>query len=257
MRRRPPLHAGDTMNREPSPFSADSPNEAPAATTGEHILVVDDDPSLSNMVRDLLSDAGYDAAVVSNGPDCLDHCHRRLPDLILLDIRMPGMDGYEVCRALKHDPRTAAIPIVLLSALTETEHKIRGFSLGVFDYLTKPFSNEELLARIGNILGRQRLLKKTFEASKVDTVRQMSVTLADRINNPLAGIMACCQIISKNIHNPEKVVEVLERINESVYQIYTVLLKLASAHEVKSAEYSQGIPMVDVEPPPESESPEA
>lgn len=213
----------------------------------EHVLVVDDDVSMSNLIQDLLSDSGYDVTAAPNGQACIEHCRERIPDLILLDIRMPGMNGFEVCQALKEDERTAKVPIVLLSGLREAEYRIRGFSLGIFDYLTKPFSNKELLARIANILARQKLLQKDFEASKLDTVRQLSVTLADRINNPLAGIMASCQILSKHIDDRDKVIEVLEMITSLVDQIYSVLVSLTSAPGVKSAEYAQGIRMIDVE----------
>jgi len=243
------------MPKEQAPLDSE-PINGPAERAGhEHILVTDDDVSMSNMVRDLLADSGYDVALASNGPACIEQCRKRIPDLILLDIRMPGMDGFEVCRKLKKDERTAKVPIMLLSALTEPEHKIRGFALGVFDYLTKPFSNEELLVRVENILTRQRLLKRDFEESKLDTIRQLSVTLADQINNPLASIMAGCQILSKHIDNREKVIEVLEMITDSVNRIYTALFNLTSAPGVKSTEYSKGIRMIDVEPSPPKERP--
>lgn len=237
--------------------SPDPHNRIPDVPPGRRpirILVVDDDESFSTMLQDLLLDSGYDVTLMSDGPSCINYCERQKPDLILLDIRMPGMDGFEVCRALKENKQTADIPIILLSGLTETEHKIRGFSLGVFHYLTKPFPAEELLARVENILGRQRLVQQALEASKVDTVRQLSVTLADRINNPLAGIMACCQILSKHIDDREKVIAIVENIKESVDQIYSVLVKLSQADRVESAHYSQGINMIDVEKLPEPDT---
>lgn len=214
---------------------------------GSQILIVDDDPDFSLMVQDLLLDQGYRAEVRSDGPSCLEYCQNHAPDLILLDIRMPGMNGFDVCARLKAEPRTAAIPIMLLSGLSEPENKIRGFSLGIFHYLTKPFKNEELLARIANILGRQNLLRQTVEESKITTLRQLSVSLADRITNPLSGIMACCQLVSKNIQHPEKVIEIVEKIKEAVDEIYSTLLKLTTAERVESARYSQDIEMIDLE----------
>jgi len=214
---------------------------------GSKILVVDDDPNFSLMVQDLLVDQGYRAEVRSDGPSCLEYCQNHTPDLILLDVRMPGMNGFDVCARLKAELRTAAIPIMLLTGLSEPENKIRGFSLGIFHYLTKPFKNEELLARIANILGRQNLLRQTVEESKVTTVRQLSVSLADRITNPLSGIMACCQLLSKNIQHPEKVIEIVEKIKEAVDEIYSALLKLTTAERIESARYSQDIEMIDLE----------
>lgn len=211
------------------------------------ILIVDDDESFSAMVKDLLEDFNYQAEIASDGPACLEYCRNSAPDLILLDIQMPGMNGFEVCRILKSEPQTNKIPIVLLSGLTDVDSKIRGFSLGVFDYVTKPLVHEELLARIESILGRQRMLEQDVEASKLDTVRQLSVTLADRINNPLAGILAACQILSKNIDDREKIIEIVEIITQSVDQIYSVLMQLTTADRVKSGDYTEGIPMIEVD----------
>jgi CheY-like chemotaxis protein len=212
-----------------------------------HILVVDDEEYFAYMVRDILNEYGYKTSVATTGQACLQFCREQIPDLILLDIRMPGMDGFQVCESLKNDPDTANIPIILLTGLAQSENKIRGFSLGVFHYITKPFIIEELLARIENILGRQNYLKKTVQDSKLDTLRQLAVTLADRINNPLAGIMACCQLLSRNIDDREKVIEIVETIKESVDQVYAVLVKLTTAERFESSEYTQGINMVDLD----------
>jgi len=228
----------------PEKTAPDSPS---APGSGPQILVVDDDPNFSLMLQDLLVDQGYRAEVRSDGPSCLEYCQDHTPDLILLDVRMPGMNGFNVCARLKAEPQTAAIPIMLLTGLSEPENKIRGFSLGIFHYLTKPFKNEELLARIANILGRQNFLRQTVEESKVTTVRQLSVSLADRITNPLSGIMACCQLLSKNIQHPEKVIEIVEKIKEAVDEIYAALLKLTTAERIESARYSQDIEMIDLE----------
>ncbi len=86
-----------------------------------------------------------------------------------------------------------------------------------------------------------------MEESKVTTVRQLSVSLADRITNPLSGIMACCQLASKNIQDPEKVIEIVEKIKEAVDEIYAALVKLTTAERVESARYSQDIEMIDLE----------
>ncbi len=245
------------MSREPSALEPGRPDSGESPADRGHILVVDDEASMTTLVHELLEEAGYDVAVASDGPACIEHCQQRTPDLILLDICMPGMNGFEVCQALKQKEHTAQVPIVLLSALAEPEHRVRGFALGIFDYLTKPFSNEELLARTENILARQRLLQSDFEASKLDTVRQLSVTLADRINNPLAGILACCQILSKSLGDRDDLIEALDVIARSVHQIYAALVSLTSAREVKSTEYSQGVRMIDVPPPcPKTDSPE-
>ena len=211
------------------------------------ILVVDDDSSVAEMHKSCLQYHGYRVAVASDGLQGLQKCLEQIPDLILLDICMPGLDGFQVCQALKEDSRTANIPIVLLSALSEPELKIRGFRLGVFDYLTKPCSQEELIARIRNILARERINKQTIEESKITTLRQLSVTLADRITNPLSEIMGCCQLLSRHLDDRDKTVETIEIIKASVDRIYSVLVKLSKASQVHSTDYSQGIQMIDLD----------
>jgi len=239
---------------EPDP-PVDSRSEHPPSNTestppaASRLLVVDDDVSVRDILQDFLADCGYEVSLASNGPDAIELCRKRPPNLVLLDIRMPGMDGFEVCRILRDDPHTSGIPIILLSGLSEPEHKIRGFSLGVFHYVTKPFGTEELQARIESILGRQQLLQQALETSKRDTVRQLAVTLADRITNPLSGIMGCCQILSKNIDNRDKVIESVEMIKDTVDEIYSVLLLLTSSDHIRQVRYAQDIDMIDVEGP--------
>jgi len=111
------------------------------------ILLVDD--NLSNLQRlgNLLEDK-YKTATVTDGPEALAFVRKKLPDLILLDIMMPGMDGLEVCEKLKADTGTKDIPIIFLTARTDTESIVKGFEIGAADYVTKPFRQSELIARI-------------------------------------------------------------------------------------------------------------
>lgn len=233
------------MNTEQEQPETPRKQEKPRETA--HILVVDDEESVANVVRAILCDAGFDVVALYSGAEAVEYCLHNPVDLLLLDICMPEMDGFEVCRQLKKSERTQNIPIVLQSALSEPEHKIEGFSLGVFDYVTKPFRNEEIVARVSNILARQRIMRQAVESSRVDTLRQLSVTLADRITNPLSDIMAGCQILSNNLNNPRKVFETAEMIKTSVDQIYDVLVRLSYAKDAPSTEYVMGISMIDLD----------
>jgi diguanylate cyclase (GGDEF)-like protein/PAS domain S-box-containing protein len=115
---------------------------------GEHILVVDDTAANLQLLRKLLTEYGYVVHPASDGELALEFVRSNLPDLILLDIRMPGMDGYEVCRRIKADGRTQAVPVILVSILEDERAKVRGFRVGAVDYITKPFQPEEVLARV-------------------------------------------------------------------------------------------------------------
>jgi DNA-binding response OmpR family regulator len=112
------------------------------------ILVVDDEPDIVLVLQATLTHAGYEVLTAYDGPGALEQVEAGLPDLILLDIRMPGVDGWEVCARLKEDQRTRDILVMMVTAMGGTEAIIRGLSLGASDYLVKPFSFDELLTRV-------------------------------------------------------------------------------------------------------------
>jgi len=112
------------------------------------LLVVDDVATNIDILLGVLSE-DYIVRVATDGPDALDSVRRAVPDLILMDVMMPGMDGFEVCRRLKDDPTTHGIPVIFITALDEIMDKVKGFSVGGVDYVTKPFQPEEVLARVG------------------------------------------------------------------------------------------------------------
>jgi len=112
------------------------------------ILIVDDNPKNIQVAAGMLSRQGYQIAFDKDGESALQHIKVVKADLILLDIMMPGIDGYEVCRSVKDDPEIKDIPVIFLTAKTDTESVVRGFDVGGVDYITKPFNEAELLARV-------------------------------------------------------------------------------------------------------------
>jgi DNA-binding response OmpR family regulator len=120
---------------------------------GEKILVVDDSKVNVKMLDEYLRN-GYEVVKAYNGEEALRKVKDSPPDLILLDIIMPGIDGYEVCERLKADPRTSFIPIVMVTSLEKEEERIKGLELGAEDYIVKPFSPGELRARVQRVLSR-------------------------------------------------------------------------------------------------------
>ncbi|MCP4672350.1 MAG: response regulator [Desulfobacula sp.] len=127
------------------------------------IMLVDDMPQNLITLESLLKKKGYQVRPALSGKQALKALSGFLPDLILLDVRMPEMNGFEVCEKIKSDPATNQIPVIFISALDAVEDKIRGFEAGGVDYITKPFQSEEVLARIGTHLK----LKKALEEIKV------------------------------------------------------------------------------------------
>jgi len=119
------------------------------------ILVVDDEEDILELVRHVLAREGYDVICVETGESCLKQARQRPPDLIVLDLMLPGIDGLDVCKALKAEDNTRSIPIVMLSAKGDEADIVTGFELGADDYITKPFSGKVLSARIKAVLRRQ------------------------------------------------------------------------------------------------------
>jgi signal transduction histidine kinase len=117
-------------------------------TSETTILIVDDTPENLEVLSESLMTEGYRVAVAIDGESAIEQANFSPPDLILLDVMMPGIDGFETCRRLKSNPTTQNIPILFMTALAEIEHKVKGFSIGAVDYITKPFQREEVLARV-------------------------------------------------------------------------------------------------------------
>jgi PAS domain S-box-containing protein len=124
------------------------------------ILVVDDATANLQILTNLLTEHGYAVHPASTGKLALEFVQTIIPDLILLDIRMPGMDGYEVCRRLKADERTESIPVIFISILEDERDKVKGFQAGAVDYITKPFQPDEVLARVGTHLRLRELTER-------------------------------------------------------------------------------------------------
>jgi CheY-like chemotaxis protein/DNA-binding CsgD family transcriptional regulator len=135
-----------------------------AHAAGEVVLIVDDLPDNLSLLHDALDEAGYTVLVATDGPSAIARARQARPAIVLLDALMPGMDGFEVARQLKAEPGTAGIPIVFMTALTETEHVVAAFGAGGVDYVTKPIQPREVLARIAVHTQAARLQRQARNA---------------------------------------------------------------------------------------------
>ncbi len=138
------------------------------------ILIVEDDRDIADLIAHYLERAGHRARVASSGGDGLTEARASTPDVIVLDLMLPGLDGLEVCRALRGDARTARIPIIMLTARAEESDRIAGLELGADDYVTKPFSPKELVARINAQVRRDQ---RTTGASPPLTLQFATLTI--------------------------------------------------------------------------------
>jgi two-component system alkaline phosphatase synthesis response regulator PhoP len=136
----------------------------------EKILIVDDEKDIVKMLDYNLKKEGYRTAFAYDGEDALDLVKREHPDLILLDLMLPEIDGLEVCKQLKKEEKTAGIPVIMLTAKSQETDKVIGLELGADDYITKPFSIRELIARVKVVLRRSKESEKPAEVMKIGSI---------------------------------------------------------------------------------------
>ena len=159
------------------------------ATTVAHILVVDDEVDLAWALRQSLSDEGYEVSIAHDGEQAIAAVARECPDLIILDIKMPRMNGLEVCRRLRRDPSCAAVPILFLTVRSDIQNRIKGLDEGADDYLSQPFDLNELKARVRALLRRAQPVAQLDSAQKdrLDVVQAGETTMNLRTRQVWVG----------------------------------------------------------------------
>jgi len=190
------------------------------------ILIVDDTPANLQILTQMLTEQGYQVFPAINGKLALMSVQSTLPDLILLDILMPEMDGYDVCKTLKADERTYNIPVIFISALDDVFDKVKAFSLGGVDYITKPFQREELLARVQTHLKLHRLHHELVQSEKMASLGRLVAGFAHEINTPIGVAVSAASTLQDNADaitqlleheevDEDDLVSVLESIKEA------------------------------------------
>ncbi len=170
------------------------------------ILIVDDIPGNLNYISDILYNEGFGITVATNGLDAVDIALEKIPELILLDIAMPKMDGYEVCKILKSNPRSQEIPIIFLTAKDEHEDIIKGFQAGAVDYISKPFNTSELISRVKTHLDLK---------IKSEELKQLNQKLEDMVSERTAQLMELNQNLTDANQNLSKAYLELSKLDKA------------------------------------------
>lgn len=187
------------------------------------ILVVDDVPRNIQVLGNILKTEGYDVEFSTSGKDALDWLKTKTFDLVLLDIMMPKMDGFEVCRKMKEDVLTKDIPIIFITAKSDIEDITRGFNMGVVDYITKPFNTAELLVRLTTHLKIQRQNRELIRMNAL-RVKLMSIIAHDlKIPMSIISNMVTIAIKKNNKQKTEEVEQILELIDCSIKESFDIV----------------------------------
>ena len=202
------------MNASPVDQTLDRANS-------EVVLIVDDVPDNLSVLHDALDESGYTVLVATGGEAALQRAAQALPDIVLLDAMMPGMDGFEVAKRLKASPQTAHIPIIFMTGLTETEHLVAALDAGGVDYVTKPIKPKEVLARMGVHMQGARQARQTRNALDAFGYASITVRASDgRLmwQTPLARELLMAYYGTASPQTPQPVVAWLQRYLKDAQQ---------------------------------------
>ncbi len=217
------------------------------------VMVVDDSELDIDILIECLSDA-YSVRVALDGPSALENIQRDPPDIILLDILMPGMDGYEVCRRIRQEKKTKDVLVIFVTSLTEAVDEIRGFELGAVDYITKPFNFSVIRARVKTHLelaAARKELQRQNEILKenIDLREQVELISRHDLKNPLQVILSAAEILV--LEMPLEKNEMDELIQEQVASCYTMLNMINSSldlYKMEIGSYSLNARQIDILP---------
>ena len=213
------------------------------------ILVIDDLPENVFMIQDRLEQEGYEVITAYNGTTGLEKAFAEIPDLILLDVVMPEMNGIEVCRKIVEDSRTAQIPIILVTAKAGAEDTKEGLEAGAFDYIKKPFNRTELLARVNSALKLADTKKLYVEAEQKNTFAATVVTTNHKIKQPLTLMSLSAAAIKRELKKEEvsrdAILKRLEYIETAIKEINDILNQLNAIKKPIFSDYTKDIKMVE------------
>lgn len=199
------------------------------------ILVVDDQPINVQLLKRKLEREGIQVSAAYNGLEALEFVKKSKPDLILLDVMMPDMDGIEVCQRLQADEQTRSIPIIFITARTSKEGKIEGLNVGAVDYITKPIDLDETLARVQTQLrfvaiNREMvdLQRRLVEARRAATIGAVTQGIAHNLNNLLGVVIGYLDLIKAYYDKPEQVKKNALHVEEAVHRIVSIIKQLST-----------------------------
>lgn len=222
------------------------------------ILVIDDHPDNVFILQDRLERDGFEVVTAYDGESGINKTVEEMPDLILLDIMMPGISGYDVCKTIVNNEKTKDIPIILVTALTDAKDLKEGLQLGAYDYIKKPFNKTELIARINSALRFSETKKYLLEFEKMKTYAATVLTANHEIKQPLTLINLATAALKREVNNKsytsDSIMKRVKFIEDASQNIITVLEKLTAIKKPIFTEYVNDLEMVDLKSEEKKES---
>ena len=217
----------------------------------KRILVIDDLPENVFLLKDRLENEGYEVLTADCGNSGIEKATDETPDLILLDVMMPDINGFEVCKTLVNDSRTSGIPILLVTAKTDAEDIKEGLDAGAFDYIKKPINKIELIARVKSALKLSDANKLLIEVEKRNTFFATVVTANHRIKQPLTILSLSSAAIKRELKkekiSKDTLLGKIKYIDTAINEITDVLDQLNTIKEPVLSDYTKNVKMIKVE----------
>jgi len=217
------------------------------------ILVVEDDPLNADLMKTKLSALGYDVTVTHSAEEAIAADKRVQPHLILLDVVLPEMSGFDACRKINEIHKDNYVPVILVTSMVDVENKIKGLDSGAYDYVTKPFDAQELIARVSSAMRNKRLYdelratrEKLTETEKLATIGEMVTTLHHEINNPLQAIVLSAENMLRDLETDEISRDDIEIVLKSCSRIHDVLKRILRLKRIRSSKYVGNADMLDL-----------
>ncbi|MDF1552661.1 MAG: response regulator [Deferrisomatales bacterium] len=201
------------------------------------ILVVDDNPDNVELLTKRLVAGGYRTCEAYDGEQALEAVAREEPDLVILDVMMPKLDGFEVCHRLKTDERTRQLPVLLLTAKREVPDKVRGLDTGADDYVTKPFNPQELMARVRSLLNQRTFQERRVKEEKLGALGQMAEGVAHEVRNPMVSIGGFARRIRDRLPEGDPLREYAQHIIKEVERLEAMVEEIVRFKALVMAPY--------------------
>ncbi len=211
------------------------PASTSPASRQPNILVVDDQPINVKLLQRKLERQGMQVSIACNGKEALEAVEQTPPDLILLDVMMPEMDGIETCAHLKSNPKTETIPVIFITAKTSKQGKLEGLGVGAVDYITKPIDLDETLARVNTQLRLQEMFRENLElqqrlseSRRAAAVGAITEGIAHNLNNLLGVVVGYLDLIKVGLDNPERIKRSVDLMDSAINRMTNIIRQLSS-----------------------------